>query len=263
MPNTPAHNRSQSKDWLQRRNAFLNGKSCEWCGSSENLVVAPKNPTPSYLARLREKTVVFLQSKVDAGEFKTEMIEADFCPNCGSRSMSHRKAKRPSCRCLNCRSEFDAPIHRTVSTGRLSREGWDVFWNKYSHEIKQLVMDERHKADDDYVRLYNCIVLCRRCHFARLRGLVLCPLCKTNYRRPNNETCWECFKKTERGKEVAKRFEPLAYMHPWCGKSFEIERQFWDLAADPEVCCLEICGLGPSKCTIAEKNWKEESHEQQ
>jgi len=73
--------------------------------------------------------------------------------------------------------------------------------------------------------------------------------------------CWECFKKTEKGQRVSKGLETkkweremLPYKHPWCDKTFLIERQWWNMEAEPQMCCIECCG-DPNNCDIATKNW--------
>jgi hypothetical protein len=67
--------------------------------------------------------------------------------------------------------------------------------------------------------------------------------------------CWDCFKKTEKGKEIAKRYEPQAYIHPWCGRRFEIMRQWWGVLAEPRTCCVEVCDIGLQNCEDAKKRW--------
>lgn len=64
--------------------------------------------------------------------------------------------------------------------------------------------------------------------------------------------CWDCFSKTQRGQEAIKENEMLPYTHPWCGRTFSIRRKWWDIEADPFMCCHEYCD--PHSCEIAEKN---------
>ena len=86
----------------------------------------------------------------------------------------------------------------------------------------------------------NYMALCNRCHMAARSGMTLCPLCKVGYLRPGREMCWMCFKKTDEGREVAKLYEKVSHIHPWCGKSFEVERRWLELTEDPLTCCMEI-----------------------
>lgn len=45
----------------------------------------------------------------------------------------------------------------------------------------------------------------------------------------------------------------MEYIHPWCGKKFEIEREFWDIAARSQECCRG-CQINHS-CVEIEKQW--------
>jgi hypothetical protein len=53
---------------------------------------------------------------------------------------------------------------------------------------------ESYEDNEVYLNFYlsGCIVLCRRCHFAVHKGLVLCPRCKKNYCSPRYEHCYSC-----------------------------------------------------------------------
>ena len=33
----------QTKEWIEKRKAFIEGKVCEWCGSDDNLVIHHKS----------------------------------------------------------------------------------------------------------------------------------------------------------------------------------------------------------------------------
>ncbi|HET8685801.1 MAG TPA: hypothetical protein VFM18_03960, partial [Methanosarcina sp.] len=58
--------------------------------------------------------------------------------------------------------------------------------------IKELIQDEIKKAEEECESLTNAIVLCKRCHFASLRGMNLCPECRNKYKSANYETCFDC-----------------------------------------------------------------------
>ena len=70
--------------------------------------------------------------------------------------------------------------------------------------MDKLCVEHMEKLNEDYLQFKDVKVLCRRCHYAYHKGLTLCPICKTRYKKPRFDMCWECFKKTERGKEVIK-----------------------------------------------------------
>ena len=50
--------------------------------------------------------------------------------------------------------------------------------------------------------------------------------------------------------------DSLSYVHPWCGKTFSIERGVWDFEASPQMCCVEHCEVDPDSCDVAKKNWQ-------
>ena len=53
---------------------------------------------------------------------------------------------------------------------------------------------ESYEDTETYLNFYlsGCIILCRRCHAATHRGLVLCPRCKNHYVSPLYTECFNC-----------------------------------------------------------------------
>ena len=43
------------------------------------------------------------------------------------------------------------------------------------------------------LELSQCVAYCKSCHFALHKGRKLCPVCKENYPRWDQEMCWSCF----------------------------------------------------------------------
>jgi len=54
----------------------------------------------------------------------------------------------------------------------------------YEKKIETLV--------DKYLHTKHVWVLCRRCHYAYEKGMLLCRICKRNYHRPNYDHCYNC-----------------------------------------------------------------------
>lgn len=144
-----------TKEWRQGREAFLKGKACEWCGSTERLVMHNRNPPPPYALLLRKISSEVLNQRVKEVEFSTQKEERRSCPECGSTSIRHRAAKKPAYKCQRCRSEFHAPKSEVVDAGRLSREDWDRFWGRYGSEIKRMVSEAWKKAEEESRALEN------------------------------------------------------------------------------------------------------------
>ena len=70
--------------------------------------------------------------------------------------------------------------------------------------IKELIEEEIKKAEEECESLTNAIALCKRCHFASLRGMNLCPVCRNKYKSLNYETCFDCLPE-EKKEEVLER----------------------------------------------------------
>lgn len=107
-------------------------------------------------------------------------------------------------------------------------------------------------TDEQYESFEGAIALCKRCHFSLHKGLVLCEVCKKNYRRPDREMCWRCFTKPLPSKKVWE-LEYHPYKHPWCGKTFKIKGEDWKEEAEPQGCCIAHCE--PNTCEIADQHW--------
>ena len=67
-------------------------------------------------------------------------------------------------------------------------------WARQNLEtVTRAFKEEKRRILDDYMTLDpENIVLCTRCHYAREKGLLICPVCKTGYRKPRNPTCNKC-----------------------------------------------------------------------
>lgn len=241
----------ETREWKQRREEFLKGKTCQWCGTDEKLVMHNQQPPPSYSSLLRKISSDFLEEKVREGEFTTQKVVRRSCPECYSTSIRQRIAKQPPYKCQKCRAEFESPMTEVVDTGWLTRGDWERFWGSYGPEIKRMAMDARRSAEEESLATDNYVALCNRCHMAARSGMTLCPRCKVGYMRPGREMCWMCFKKTDEGREVARLYEKVAFTHPWCGSSFEVERRWLSLAEDPLTFCMEMCKVGPENCPYA------------
>jgi hypothetical protein len=107
-------------------------------------------------------------------------------------------------------------------------------------------------TNSQYESFEGTMVLCKKCHFQLHRGLVICRVCKKRYHKPRYDSCWECFTKTPRGKEVEFERQLLEYRHPWCGQVFKIQTQWWEIEANPTMCCIEHCERSDiNTCEIA------------
>ncbi len=221
----------QTTAWRMRRADFIKGKSCEWCGSDENLAIShnkrdfdPKKEEYRVAARYfqdyfnNEQHIEEFNKLKEQAQAGVKLYYYDSCPSCGygsvySRSDKYCRTKKvPKFKCSKCKTEFQESVKKLKrsSEAYLRRRFFDLFTKEHGEKLTQLYVEHMETLNEDYLQFKDVKVLCRRCHFAYHKGLNLCPVCKTHYKRPRFEMCWECFKKTERGKEVIKEREEIA-----------------------------------------------------
>ena len=249
----------RSKEWKKRRASLIQGKTCEWCGSTEDL--SPHHPTryAAYEVECQAVSQTLLRKLIKKGVYTP--LSKDACPKCSSFSIYPRKILTPKYRCISCNHVFDKSVE--LPTGWISKEDYSNFRLKHKDQIDKMVKAKRQKAYEEYTSLEGTIILCRACHLAAGRGRVLCKVCKKKYHEHAYQMCWDCFSKTERGQEVAKENELVCYSHPWCGKVFHIKRMFMEIESNPQMCCIEHCNEDQYSCETANKNWdKVESEEE-
>ena len=261
----------QTPEWKKKRSELLEGKSCEWCGSTVNLAVHHKK-TFHAKWEYRRISYTFLNNyfrdSKNEGE-KQELLEKakegvvpkyyDVCPSCGY-SIQARKKKVPKYKCYKCNIETDNPAKKlqpsTVST--INRNFNSLFFNLHREDIAQLYEREKRKSDEKYMAFEDVMILCKKCHYAIEKGMMFCKVCRQSYHKSRYNMCWECFRKTEAGQRVARERQLLLYVHPWCGKQFQIMAKWWDIEADPQMCCIELCDVEVNSCKIADKHWDDQ-----
>lgn len=212
--------------WKKKRDELIKNKGCEWCGSTEDLSVAHKEKALSY----------YQDYRIVSGELWRTLISQ------GVYSEPEREE-----------GEGDCDYRRRV-IAKL-QENRESFGRRYREEIEEAVRTKRQKDFEKYMSLEGVLILCKKCHLAYDKSMVLCTVCRKAHHDPKYEMCWYCFSKTGIGQKIKSQQELLAFVHPWCGKTFKIERQWWDMEADPETCCMEHCD--PYGCKTAEEKFAE------
>lgn len=243
----------KSAEWREKRAKQLEGKSCEWCGSKETLAIHHKNPEQPYFIRYKIASQALLEKLIKAGVYKPiNKVEAVACPECGSHSV--REFRPTRYRCIDC-SEYFSAVKHFKGPLSVSKEDFADFIEKNNQSIKDFLEEERQNNFEHYMTLEDTMVLCKKCHMAIGKGLILCKVCKQGYHRPNFDCCFKCFSRTERGKEVQKENELIEFKHPWCNKVFPIKQMFLEIEGNPRMCCIERCDIDSNSCDIASKNW--------
>jgi len=259
----------QRKEWREKRREFLRGKSCEWCSSQKTLVIHHREhfydnmQYPEIALDYFEKYINAPSNQVEYQQIKRKAEDqitpkyVKACPKCENSSIKPRTTITPIYRCHRCLTEFDVPkqkIHQETKN-EIWEKMFEFFLNEHKSEVDNLFSTIKKKSDESYLGFENVMVLCKRCHMAVEKGLILCTVCKKRYHKPDFEMCKNCFTKTEKGQRIAHEREKLSYKHPWCGKEFLIELQFWEIQGNPQGCCLYECRLIYSSCEIANQKW--------
>jgi len=258
----------QTGQWKKKRSEFLKDKACEWCGSRENLAI---HHIQHFKGLKEYKNIVskmireYSESGKNEGEKQYLLAEVNkrihaeysyFCPNCGYPVYA-RKTIVPKYKCKKCGAETEEPKKKQSSDSRLAfrREFSKLFLQRHKDEIDKMFAQAKENSNKDYMDFKNVTVLCKRCHYAKEKGLVLCKVCRKKYHRPKYGKCWECFTKTNGGKTMVQRNRVAAYTHPWCGKIFQIKGGLWEIEANPKTCCIGYCEDDADNCEMAKRNW--------
>ncbi len=206
----------RTSSWKRKRKEVLEGKVCEWCGSGDSLAI---HHLKHFRGRREFRRVLstYLKSYFSGGRNRREKQEllgkarrsvgstnSYFCPSCG-HVVYARKTMLPRYRCWTCKATTDTPIKKSSPSKKraVTRKFRALFFKRYEKEIRAQFAQEREAADKEYLAFDKIIILCKRCHYATEKGLVLCEICGQSYHRPKYGKCWGCFKKTRSRPELS------------------------------------------------------------
>lgn len=85
-----------TKEWKEKAKKFVEGKKCEWCGTTENLVPAHRKKRGGYTREEYldlEKNCGVKCSKCNFAESKGLRL----CPKCGEHYYKPRRNREPMC----------------------------------------------------------------------------------------------------------------------------------------------------------------------
>lgn len=194
-----------SKEWNEKRAEFLKGKSCLWCGTSESLCVhTPRAFSPAQISSEFYNAAYerFKEVYKDCYQ-KFERIQTG----------KHRHKSHPAW-------HKTSTIHKTepdhtdleeqfieVLVQNLEEGNFKKLYHEWLEEtgVKALIEEEVKKAEDDSESLVNAVVLCKRCHFASLKNMELCPVCRNKYKSIRYETCFDCLPEEKKKRFLEKR----------------------------------------------------------
>lgn len=135
------------------------------------------------------------------------------CPFCNGSQLSTRKIKKPMYYCSNCHKEFDKVKLRSdkkfsIHPEQIESIAKELIFNGFFKRIILKFYDKMkeefdHKIErkvQKYLNMKDTVVLCKRCHYAAEKDMILCPICKKNYYFITYGACYECSKKADEGK---------------------------------------------------------------
>jgi ribosomal protein L37AE/L43A len=198
-----------TKKWRKLRGELIEGKTCEWCGSTEKLAPHHKNPKPiglrSYRIIANKYYNEYFENKKNKSELAQIKKEAKIyiknnairtCPNCKKKSFYERKTMAPTYRCTNCGTEFNEPYETyNISKKNILSKTKYLFLIKHKDEMNRKYRDYASSARDHYLDISknDFMILCKKCHFALEKGMVLCKKCGKKYHSPRYQVCFNCY----------------------------------------------------------------------
>lgn len=201
-------------EWKRRRSEFIKNKVCSWCGSKLSLVIHHTKSPPRFKQVFSQVRRRVLREKIKDGEFRGQVKLLRLCPSCRKRSFYRRTTLKPPYRCTRCGHVFEAPEEIRMRTNWLSKRDWRRFMRKYSYEINERATQLPVRGHEYYMSLQDCIVLCKKCHFALHKGLVLCETCKKNYHFKRHASCWSCIPDSQWKREMEREHEHVDVVLP-------------------------------------------------
>ena len=167
-----------SKEWKEKRAEFIKGKACAWCGSSERLCVH----TPGAFSPAEVRSGIYSLAYARFREvYRQKYQKFEHVLTGKHRHKSHPAWHKAS---TVHKTEPDHTDLEEQCIEVLVEDTGEGNFKKLYHEwleesgIEELIEEETRKAEEEYASLEHAIVLCNRCHFASLRGMEHCPVCR-------------------------------------------------------------------------------------
>lgn len=193
-----------SKEWKEKRAEFIKDKTCAWCGSSERLCVH----TPGAFSPEEIRSGIYSLAYARFREVYRQKYQKFEQVLTGK----HRHKSHPAWHKATTvhKAEPDHTDLEEQCIEVLVEDKEEGNFKKLYHEwleesgIKELIEEETRKAEEEYSSFEHAIVLCNRCHFASLKGMELCPVCKKKYKPSRYETCFDCLPDGKKNKVMER-----------------------------------------------------------
>ncbi|MBI2043336.1 hypothetical protein HYT25_03035 [Candidatus Pacearchaeota archaeon] len=186
----------ESKDWKEKREKFIveKGRKCEWCGSTEFLTPAHKDCCIPLKIQFNDKefntNFIILNSALKTNYY---MIFNDYLREIIIKDLPKEYFKK------------DKNSENGTSSSKLKKDAWKNLYQ--NEEIRRILNPVVEKTNNIFKEWYsnfdNCLLLCRRCHYAQSKGQFLCG-CKKSYYFIEHGSCPNCYPK-EKKEKITKR----------------------------------------------------------
>ena len=194
--------------WKKKRLEFIKGRTCEWCGSTQNLAIH-HNHHFNGLNEYKKLVTRTIREHFADGKNQDEKqglsIETNqkvpmkylyLCPKCGFRVYA-RKTLHPKYKCRTCRALTDSPARKLSPKSQRTkrREFRKLFLQSHKDAVDKAFKELKENSNKDYLDFKDVNVLCRKCHYATEKGLVICEVCHRSYHNPKYKKCFMCSKR--------------------------------------------------------------------
>jgi len=221
------------KVWRENREKIINerGNQCEWCGSEKEPFSIHHNQEIN--SRTYEKLWGDLLIKTIQNFIESEPEREDWVENFLSfentlglknsikfyKEKAGKSGKKDTIKKLEALQKFESEgekperdIIKNLSyidlqasfklIGILLPQFYDKTIKEYNKQIEILTKN--------YSDMTEVSVVCKRCHYAHNRGLILCEKCNINFRRPQYDMCPQCRRKeVEANDPIAKKIREV------------------------------------------------------
>ncbi|MDQ1274937.1 MAG: hypothetical protein QG610_510 [Euryarchaeota archaeon] len=193
-----------SMEWKQKRAEFIEGKVCAWCGSSDRLCIH----TPGALSPAEVRSGIYNLAYARFKDvYRQKYQKFEYILTGKHRHKSHPIWHKTS---TIHKTEPDHTDLEEQCIEKLVEDRGGGNFKQLYHEwleengIEELIEEEIKKAEEEHTSLDHAVVLCKRCHFANMRGMEICPVCRKKYKASRYETCFDCLPE-EKKKDILER----------------------------------------------------------
>lgn len=163
----------KNPEWKKKVKNFIPDKCCEWCGRKRGDIYID--------SKGKERKIGLSVHHIEKTKWGLSLYK-EVINECFREWYKENK------------DSIDYEIPRSLSKGEIRDYVKNLWVNENRDLIKEVFEKVKKEILNDYIDLKEekVIVLCNICHYAREKGLLICPVCKKNYRKKKFPICYEC-----------------------------------------------------------------------